>query len=100
MAACTGCASTDDLYLVTSVDGAGRGGRVQVLCAACRDAQRAGADIAWPLHLLTPGTFLELFRTGKAGGDPRQAVQRVFGAGHDWIATEAADLLEQRRLDG
>ncbi len=97
--ACSKCRSSDDLHLVTLGEpGGGQPGRALLYCARCRAQPGHRIDISWPLGLLTPGTFLELYRMGKTVSDPRMAVHLVFGQGNDWIATEAADLLERRRL--
>lgn len=99
MAQCSNCAASDDLHVVTlGAPGSQAPARLAVLCPACRERDGARIDISWPLRLLTPGTFLELYRLGRTESDPRMAVHAVFGAGHDWVSTEAADILERRRL--
>ena len=98
--ACSGCAALDDLYVVTRRD-AGRASarRVLLQCPRCRAGHGGNPDISWPLRLLTPGAFLELYRLGKTDAAPRMAVDTVFGPGHEWIATEATDILERLRLE-
>lgn len=96
---CSSCTATDDLHLVIlGQPGSDAPGRTLLHCPRCRTGHRDQVDISWPRRLLTPGTFLELYRMGKTGSDPRMAVGLVFGPGHEWIATEAADILERRRL--
>jgi hypothetical protein len=98
VAACSNCASPDDLYFVTvSQPGSYGPGRTLLYCPRCRAANQHQLDISWPLALLTPGTFLQLFRSGKTESDPRTSVHLVFGPGNDWIAAEAADILERRQ---
>ncbi|MFC0682575.1 hypothetical protein ACFFGH_32500 [Lysobacter korlensis] len=96
---CSNCSSAEDLYFVTiGSPGGDLPGRALLYCPRCRATNQHQVDISWPLALLTPGTFLQLYRTGKTESDPRQAVRIVFGPGHDWISTEAGDILERRRL--
>lgn len=98
---CSNCAANDDLYLVTiGGPGSEANGRTLLYCPRCRVSNQHQIDISWPLGLLTPGTFLELYRTGRTESDPRIAVEIVFGRGNAWIADEASDILERRRLDG
>lgn len=95
---CSNCDATDDLYFVTlGIAGPDQPGRAVLHCPRCRRDTGQQVDISWPLRLLTPGTFLELYRTGKVETDPQRLSCSVFGRGHDWIADEASDMLQRRR---
>lgn len=94
MVNCSRCGNREGLSLVTiPYQEAAGAGRILVYCSTCQaGAANQLAEII-PLGKVSPGVFLDLYRTGKTTSDPFTAVELVYGRSDPDLVREAQNVL-------
>lgn len=94
MVNCSRCGNREGLSLVTIPyqDDAGAG-RILVYCRNCQADMIGQLGETIPLGKVSPGVFLDLYRTGKTTSDPFTAVELVFGKPDPDLVREAQNAL-------